>query len=294
MACQDLMWPQHLDCTATRYGIEIRKVDAMTTITFLGTGGGRFATIYQPRNTGGIYIDNGWKLHLDPGPGALVNMNRLSIDPGKTDAVLISHCHPDHYTDAEVLIEGMARGGFRKRGILIGSKSVLEGAGNFGPAISAYHLGLPEKVITVARGSLVFVNDLAIEATPTKHSDPTGVGFKFRTSEGVLSYVSDSEMSTEVTEAHKGSRILIICLTRPIGSRIPYHICTEDAAVLVEQTAPEIAILTHFGMRLLHEGAEKQSSYIEKKSGIRTVAATDLMKVQVGRTSRVRGHKDRN
>ena len=293
MACQNLRGPHHLNCTLTGYGIEA-QVDAMTTITFLGTGGGRFATIYQPRNTGGIYISDGWRIHLDPGPGALVNMNRLSMDPGKTDAILISHCHPDHYADAEVLIEGMARGGFRKRGTLIGSESAIEGAGNFGPAISSYHLGLPERVVAMTRGSSVCVNDLSVEATPTMHSDPTGVGFKLRTSDGVLSYVSDSELSAEVAEAHKGSRILIICLTRPMGSRIPYHICTEDAAVLVEKTSPEVAILTHFGMKLLHEGADTQSGYIEEKSGIRTVAATDLMTVHVGRTIRVRGHKSAN
>ncbi len=265
----------------------------MTTITFLGTGGGRFATIYQPRNTGGIYVTNDWRIHMDPGPGALVNLNRASIDPGKTDAILISHCHPDHYTDAEILIEGMARGGFRKRGILIGSESVLQGSGNFGPAISSYHMGLPEKIVVMSKGKSASVNDLPIEATPTRHSDPTGVGFKLRTRDGIISYVGDSELAPEIIEAHKGSRILIICLTRPIGSRIPYHMCTEDAAELAEKTSPEVAILTHFGMKLLHEGADRQSRYIEKQSGIRTVAATDLMTVNLGKTIRFRNHAEK-
>ncbi|MDD1767587.1 MAG: MBL fold metallo-hydrolase [Methanomassiliicoccales archaeon] len=260
----------------------------MTTITFLGTGGGRFATIYQPRNTGGIYITNEWRIHLDPGPGALVNLSRASIDPGKTDAILISHCHPDHYTDAEILIEGMARGGFRKRGILIGSESVLQGSGNFGPAISSYHLGLPEKIKVMSKGSSANVIGLSIEATPTRHSDPTGIGFKLHTRDDTISYVGDSELGPDIIEAHKGSRVLIICLTRPIGSRIPYHMCTEDAAILVEKTLPEVAILTHFGMKLLHEGAEKQSAYIEKQSGVRTIAATDLMTVNLGKTMRFR------
>ncbi|MDD1768361.1 MAG: MBL fold metallo-hydrolase, partial [Methanomassiliicoccales archaeon] len=158
----------------------------------------------------------------------------------------------------------------------------------FGPAISSYHLGLPEKVLVMVRGSSARVSDLSIDATPTKHSDPTGIGFRLHTPDGVVSYVGDSELCAEVVEAHRGSRILIICLTRPMGSRIPYHMCTEDAAELVEKTSPEVAILTHFGMKLLHEGADRQSGYIEKKSGIRTVAATDLMTVHLGRTIRVR------
>jgi len=78
-------------------------------MTFLGTGGGRFATVYQVRNTGGIYIEAGVNIHLDQGPGTIINLNRLGIDPARTDGVLVSHCHPDHYADAEVLIEGMTR-----------------------------------------------------------------------------------------------------------------------------------------------------------------------------------------
>ena len=266
----------------------------MTTITFLGTGGGRFATMYQPRNTGGIYFCDGCRIHLDPGPGALVNMARLSIDPSKTDAVLISHCHPDHYSDAEVLIEGMARGGFRKRGALVGSNSVIQGYGNFGPAISSYHLGLPERIIAMVKGSSISLDQIKIEATPTAHSDPTGIGFKIHTSNGIISYVGDSELNPEVTEAHRQSRVLIICLTRPISSRIPYHMCTEDASVLVKKVSPEAAVLTHFGMKLLHEGADKQARYIEKRTGIRTIAATDLMTLKLGKVIRVHRHCNMN
>jgi phosphoribosyl 1,2-cyclic phosphodiesterase len=126
------------------------------------------------------------------------------------------------------------------------------------------------------------------------HSDPTGIGFKFATSDGTISYVGDSGLSAEVAQPHKGSRVLIICLTRPLGSRIPYHMCTEDASVLVQETSPEIVILTHFGMKLLHEGADKQAIHIEKKSGIRTVAATDLMTMQMGKNIRIRRHDSRH
>ena len=59
----------------------------MTTLTFLGTGGGRFATIYQVRATGGMYVKDVARVHIDPGPTALYNMSRLHLDPAKTDAV---------------------------------------------------------------------------------------------------------------------------------------------------------------------------------------------------------------
>ena len=68
-------------------------------LVFIGTGGGRFATIYQTRSTGGFILDDGVRMHIDPGPGALTNMSKAGIDPALTESILISHCHPDHYSD---------------------------------------------------------------------------------------------------------------------------------------------------------------------------------------------------
>ena len=106
----------------SQISFEIMPENQSTRLTFLGTGGGRFATMYQTRATGGIYLADNIKLHLDPGPSALHNMKCAAIDPAKTDGLLLSHCHPDHYSDAEVLVEGMSKGGIVKRGALIGSE----------------------------------------------------------------------------------------------------------------------------------------------------------------------------
>lgn len=259
----------------------------MSSLTFLGTGGGRFATIYQVRGTGGIYLRDGLNIHLDPGPGALVNMARLKMDPAKTEAVLISHCHPDHYTDAEVLVEGMTRGGLKKRGWVVGSKSVIDGGDGHGPALSGYHLSLPEKKSMVVPGDQLRIGTMNIDVVPTKHSDPTGVGFIFHTSDGKIGYMSDTELDDDVVKHHEGCRILILALTRPLKARVPNHICTEDAAEIVKRIRPEMALLTHFGAKLIFEGTDKQAKYIEEYSGIRTVAAEDLMTVNIGKVIRI-------
>jgi len=258
----------------------------MTTLTFLGTGGGRFATIYQVRSTGGIYLKDDVNVHIDPGPSALTNMAKLKMDPAKTDVLLISHCHPDHYSDAEVLLEGMTRGGLKKRGVVAGSKSAIEGMNGIGPAVSAYHKGLPERSLSLSPGDVLNSGDLKISATRTKHSDPTGIGFRIDTSSGVISYMSDSELDDEVVKEHEGARVLILALTRPLGSRVANHICTEDAADIASRIRPEMTILTHFGAKLIYNGAGKQAQYIEEHSGVRTIAAEDLMTFTIGRTIR--------
>ena len=252
-------------------------------ITFLGTGGGRFTTIYQIRATGGVYIEDKIKIHIDPGPGALVQMHRYGIDPTKTDIIAISHSHTDHYTDGEVLIEGITNGGTKKKGYLIGSKSVIEGFNGYGPAISKYHQGLIDKCISMAPGDVFNLGDLKITATKSFHNDPTTVGFKMHTSSGTISYVADTDYDDALIEDHKNVRIIILPVTRPLGAKIPYHLSTKEAAKIVKGVKPEVAILTHFGLKMLSENPEYQADWIWKETGIRTIAAEDGMVVKIGK-----------
>jgi len=257
----------------------------MARITFLGTGGGRFATIYQARATGGIYLEDQRKLHIDPGPGALVRMRSVGIDPLTTDAILVSHCHPDHYLDTEILIEAMTEGGSKKQGVLLASQSVIEGNGDFGPAISKYHLSKPKVVKVMQPFTKVNLKPIEISATPSAHSDTSSIGFKIQTTAGILSYVSDTQLVEQVIKAHRHARVLIACVTRPLGQRIPHHLSTEDAGYLIEKTKPEMAVITHFGMRVIQENPETQAKWIEDRSGVKTVAARDFMILEMKKDS---------
>src|SRR5512137_333053 len=191
----------------------------MSRLVFLGTGGGRFAAILQARATGGIHLQlegpggQPYRIQIDPGPGALVRMLDRGIDPLRTDAILVSHCHPDHYTDTEMLIEGMTNGGNQKIGALVASRSVIEGVEGFGPAISKYHGVRPGLVRVVAPGDTVELSGIRLDATVSAHSDPSSVGFRITAREGVIGYVSDTALTPEVAAAHRGSRILIVPVT---------------------------------------------------------------------------------
>jgi len=161
-------------------------------------------------------------------------MRSVGIDPLTTDAILVSHCHPDHYLDAEILIEAMTEGGTRKQGILLASQSVIEGNGDFGPAISKYHLAKPKVVKIMHPFNKVSIKPFEISATPSAHSDTSSVGFRIQTTNGMLSYVSDTQLVEQVIKAHKNCRVLIASVTRPLGQRIPHHLSTEDAGYLIE------------------------------------------------------------
>ena len=229
-------------------------------ITFLGTGGGRYTTMYQIRSTGGMLIEHdGRFLHVDPGPGALTQMQRI-----------------------ESVLEGMSKGGWDKSGHLYGSETVLNGNVRLGHCISGNHQGIAEGVTVFKPGDVLDVDGMRVDVCKAIHSDPTNVGFRFHTDHGIVSYVSDTEYTDEIADQYIGSRVVILPVTTPRGNRIKYHMCTDDVVPFLERVRPELAIFIHLGVVIIRRGPEQEAESVEKETGIRTVAAHDLMVLDVG------------
>jgi phosphoribosyl 1,2-cyclic phosphodiesterase len=258
-------------------------------LVFLGTGGGRFATITQKRRTGGIrIISKTLNLHLDPGPGALIYSLEAGLNPQKLKAVLVSHRHPDHYTNAEVLVEAMTRGMLKKRGTLAAPSNILNGTTQAGPVISTYHQQMIQKVIPVKPGVKFTIGNTKIAATQTHHTDPEAVGFKLQFPEaGTIGYTADTEYFEGIEEEYKGVRILIISVMRPLGSPWTGHMTPKEAIKIIDAVKPELAVATHFGMKMLYNRPKQEIKRIEQQTGVPTVAAFDGMKLKIGKKIKI-------
>lgn len=245
-------------------------------LQFLGTGGGRFATISQKRMTGGFRIDgiDGKNIHIDPGPGALVRSHQYGLNPRKINLLLVSHSHTDHYNDAEVLIEAMTQGMTKKTGYVIGSESVINGHGDLGPSISPYHQTKP-KVSVLKPGDEIKEGNITITGTPTHHGDPTCVGFRINYKDFNIGYTADTEYFPELSEAHKGVDVLICNVIKEGERRIKGHLRTLDFEQMIEEVQPKVAIMTHLGVNLIMNNPFQNTRAITQKTGIRTIAATD-------------------
>ncbi|MCK4478558.1 MBL fold metallo-hydrolase [Candidatus Bathyarchaeota archaeon] len=251
-------------------------------VVFLGTGGGRFVTITQKRRTAGIrLLSDGFNVHLDPGPGGLVYSWKLGLDPQKIDGILVSHAHPDHYNDAEVLVEAMTRGTVRRRGVLAAARSVLRGGETAEVAISKYHQSLPGRVVEVVAGEDFEVGGVRVVGAEARHSDVDAVGFRFETDVGSIGYTSDTEFFEGIERYYKGVRILILCVLRPSGEPWQGHMTTDDAMKIVNAVKPEFAVLTHFGMKMIFQGPVGEAKRVVKGTGVETVAARDGMELLV-------------
>lgn len=241
-------------------------------------------TMTQRRRTAGIrIIHQNLNVHLDPGPGALVHSINEGFDPRRLTAVFVSHCHPDHYTDAEVLIEAMTNGMTKKRGTLVADKAVLQGSSVCEASISKYHQSMTMQTIEAIPHLSFPLQTLQVSVTQARHTDPDAVGFRFRTKEfGDFAYTSDTEYFEGISEFYEKARLLILCVMRPSGKPWKGHMTTTDAIRIINEAQPERAVLTHLGMQMLFKGPDKEAENIEQATGVKTVAAFDGMQIMLG------------
>jgi len=235
----------------------------------------------QRRRTGGIRIlHDRVNIHLDPGPGGLIYSLEARLNPQKITGLLVSHCHPDHCNDAEVLIEAMTRGMTRKRGVLAAAHSVFSGNEQCEPSISKYHQGMPARLVDAKLSTSFDVDDIRIYVTEARHTDPDAVGFRFETPNlGDIAYTSDSEFFEGIGKPYQGVRLLLLCVMRPEGSPWKGHMTSNDAVKIIEEAKPEMAVLTHFGMQMIFKGPFNEAKLIQQKTGVPTVAASDGMRI---------------
>jgi phosphoribosyl 1,2-cyclic phosphodiesterase len=250
-------------------------------IIFCGTGGARFVIMKQLRATGGFIIRGRANIYFDPGPGALIRSLDLKQDLWKLDAIVISHAHIDHSNDANLIIEAMTNGGKRKRGMLIGSSSALKGNERFDRVVSAYHQNLVEKKFIAKAGDKFSVKGVEIEATPTKHDDDTGVGFRLSSGGRSVGYTGDTDYIHELGKVFSGCDCLILNNLKPAGCHYPGHLDSELSIRVLKEAKPKKAIIQHFGMGMLRAGPEAEARFIQKESGVETIAAKDGMVVRI-------------
>ncbi|MDY6768971.1 MAG: MBL fold metallo-hydrolase [Candidatus Nanohaloarchaea archaeon] len=266
-------------------------------LTFLGTGGGRFAMIKQLRATGGIYLEHGdFSGVIDPAPGALVRARGEGIDLEDLDAVIVSHAHLDHDGDMDVMIEAMTRGGKEERGTLLCAASVLDGAaipdryveggGTYGdrvpPSLDTYHESLVPDIVRLEDGTETAIGPFDMRCIETEHSDPRTVAFTLDDGDTTAGFVTDTELFDDLVDFFTDSDVLIVNMMRPHDKEWKGHLNTADAAELLNETEPDYAIMQHFGAALIYSSVNEEAAWLEERTDVEFAMAEDGMTVDLG------------
>ncbi|MFH1848646.1 MAG: MBL fold metallo-hydrolase [archaeon] len=249
-------------------------------ILFLGTGGDSIVVGKQLRASGGIIIrvdDN--QFHIDPGPGAVVQAIGRGVNPRENTAVLVTHNHINHCNDANAVIEAMTFGGIDKIGVLVSNKTVYNGTEELPAYLTNFHKGCVEKSLAIESGQRLGINEIEILSTRAVHSDPNTIGLKFFTSKFTLSYTSDTQISQDVMVQYRESDILILNVQNPSGLKEHNHMNSDDAITFIKTAKPKLAIITHFGIKMLNADILQETRRIQKETKVQVVAATDGMSI---------------
>ncbi|MBN2156629.1 MAG: hypothetical protein JW776_11355 [Candidatus Lokiarchaeota archaeon] len=218
-------------------------------LIFLGTGGGRVLCATQHRQTGGImYKFNGKQTHIDPGPGAIVYLNRMKIDRLKTEWIIATHNHTDHINDIPIIIESVHETLTKPAGILISTEEYIH-------TLHSYYRDLLVDIIPMQAGKTVkLTNHTSILGTKIVHGNTQGFGLIFQQIDAKdpsktyqIGFTSDTEIYDGFGEIYKDIDILIANVLRPSNKTCPRHACVEEFIPALEIAQPKTCIITHYG-----------------------------------------------
>lgn len=248
----------------------------MNRIIFLGTGGARVLVSKQLLASGGLWVEqDGVHMHLDPGPGALVQAARRNLDPTKLDAIILSHKHLDHSADVNVMIEAMTTGGFNRHGAVLAPRDAYEDD----PVILRYLRDYVAECLTIEEGSTHQIGDVRISA-PVRHDHPGEVfGLVFQSPGCRWSYIADTRYFPGLAEHYRAEVVVmnVVLLER----RDIYHLSIPDAKQLIEEMRPKKAVLTHFGMTVWRAKPHTLAERLSQETGVEVVAARDGMVLEL-------------
>jgi len=243
------------------------------TITFLGTGGARIMVASQILASGGLWLNlSGTEILLDPGPGCIVQSTKRKLRANKLSAIILSHRHLDHSADANIMVEAMTQGGFKKRGRFFAPADALNGE----PVIFSYLRDYLEGVEVLQEGKSYSVGDVSF-TTPIRHIHPVETyGMVFRTAGHTFSYIADTRYFDGLCQSYGGELLIINAVflePLPID-----HLAMPDVKRIIMELKPKAAIITHFSMRTWQAKPWQVAERLSQESGVRVIAARDGMR----------------
>jgi len=244
-------------------------------IHFLGTAGGHRAMGEQLRKTVGTIIEGTEaSIYLDPGPGSLIECQDYRTS--NLEGVIVTHCHLDHYSDAEALIEKISL--LEDNACtLLAPETVVQGYGDMEKSVSSYHQQICTDVINLSENESAEVSGLRIETQEMFHNEPKTRGLKVSENGEKIGFWTDTKFVEELTDFYSDCETIVINCFFPRGVNSRKHTTVSDIPKILEDLEASTVILTHFGEQFLESDMVKEKAWIEERVNQKVVFAEDGM-----------------
>ncbi len=243
-------------------------------VTFLGTAGARFMVSKQLAASGGLWLNlGGTELIIDPGPGAIVQVNKRKLNPEKLKAVILSHRHLDHSGDTNVMVEAMTAGGFNRHGLVFAPSDAFDKE----PVLFSYLKRYLDGAVTLEEGKSYEVGGVTF-STPVRHLHPVETyGLVFKGADYNFAYVADTLYFKELESIYKCDMLILnMVFTHPFPP--VQHLCIDDVKTIITGVKPKVALLNHYGMQVWQARPWLIAEDLAQKTGVKVIAARDGMK----------------
>ncbi|MBV8425176.1 MAG: hypothetical protein JO349_08285 [Candidatus Eremiobacteraeota bacterium] len=220
------------------------------------------------------------QIHVDPGPGALVRAlsHVPPCEPARLDAIVLSHKHLDHSGDVNVMIEAMSQGGWRPRGMVLAPKDALEGDPVIHPYLKRF---VPRFEHLREHGGPYAIGEVEIEGS-VRHMHPVetyGLHLRYPRNghELRVSYVPCTRFFDGLIDDYAARKpdALIVNVLRYEDKLDVDHMTFAQAKKLIAAVHPRVAVITHFGTKILEANPRKLAQDLEDELGLRVHAARD-------------------
>jgi len=249
-------------------------------IYFVGTAGGRVSTFKYIRKSGGFILKaENTTAHIDPGPGAFLNILSLGFKPWDMDMFLLSHIHLDHSADINAMIESAKVGSKEtNKPIAIGApEDAFVGSTK---VILDFILKKVDKHFIFKESISYTWKDINIDILK-KHTHHGAITYGIVFNEKIA-YHPCAKFEPHIVEHYPKHIDTLILNTTFYRSRPNIdHLCKDDVIEILNIVKPKTAIITHFASDMLEAGPENVAKEIEDKTNIKTIAAYDGAKIVV-------------
>ncbi|HVN67380.1 MAG TPA: MBL fold metallo-hydrolase, partial [Candidatus Sulfotelmatobacter sp.] len=178
--------------------------------------------------------------------------------------------HLDHAADINVMMEALSLGGHEKQGTVLAPADALGGSE---PVIFKYVRPYVDKLTVLKEKKLYRIGNLTIKAAVRHRHGVETYGLVIRGGGRTVSYITDTKYFPELAR-HYERDVVIISVLSP-GPTPFDHLSVEDARPIIKTLKPKVAILTHFGMRMLKARPWAVAEQLSKELGTKVIAASD-------------------